>query len=116
MKKEIGQHVVSQVTDLIKAGKAIVFGSDIQDNEYHEILWAQYGLVDTNEIAVIVTCGSKAFAARAQSRLIEPAMATRVWGMDTLDEKLAFELGDKLWESFSEELIQEVDIVRKKKR
>lgn len=113
MTKDIGQHVVAQVTELIKSGKAIVFGSNIPDNEYSEVSWSQYGLIDTNEIAVIVMCGSKAFAARAQSRLVIPAMAERVYGMDPLDEALAFELGDKLWTVFSEELIQEVSLMRR---
>jgi len=113
MTEDIGQHVVAQVTELIKSRKAIAFGSDIPDNEYSEISWSQYGLIDTNEIAVIVRCGSKAFAARAQSRLVMPAMADRVFGMDTLDEALAFELGDKLWKIFSDKLIQEVHLVRK---
>lgn len=106
--KDIGQHVAGQVAELIKTGKAIVFGSDIPDKEHSEIKWFQYGLIDTNEIAVIVRCGSKAFGARAQSRIVMPAMAERIYGMDALDEALAAELGEKLWKVFSDELIQEV--------
>ena len=115
MKKNIGPHVVEQIAELIKAGKAIVFGKVVPDNQYKEVSWSQYGLIDTNEIAVVVTCGSKSYAARAKSRLIVPAMAERVWGMDTLDVTLAFELGDKLWENYSDELIREADHVRKSK-
>jgi hypothetical protein len=113
MKEKIGQHVVAQVNELIKSGKAIVFGSDIPDNEYSEINWSQYGLIDTNEIVVIVRCGGKAFAARDQSRLVIPAMDDRVYGMDSSDEALAFELGEKLWRVFSDELIKEVHHMRK---
>lgn len=114
MTEDIGQHVVAQITELRKAKKVIVFGIDIPNNQYSEIRWSQYGLTETNEIAVMVTCGSKAFAAKAQSMLAIPAMADRVWGLDVLDEKQAFELADKLWASFSDELIHEVELLRRK--
>jgi len=116
MTEDTGQHVVAQITELLKASKVIFFGIDIPDNQYSEILWSQYGLTETNEIAVKVTCGSKAFAAKARSRLQTPAIADRVWGMDVLDETLAFELCDKLWERFSAELIHEVELLRKKNK
>lgn len=116
MTEDIGQHVVAQITELLKANKAIIFGVDIPDNQYSEIHWSQYGLTETNEIAVKVTCGSKAFTARAQSMLAMPPMADRVWGMDALDGKLAFELADKLWESFSDQLLQEVKLLRGKNK
>ena len=108
MPENIGQHVAQQIAEAIKAGKAIIFGADIPDNEYIEIRWSQYGLVDTNEIAVVVTCGSKTFAAVDSSRLDVPVMADRIWGMDVFDVELAADLGDKLWESYSTELLQEV--------
>jgi hypothetical protein len=113
MTEEIGQQVVAQITKLLKEGKVIVFEKDIPDNQYPEILWSTYGLTQTNEIAVLVTCGSKTFAAKAKSRLIMPAMADRVLGIDTLDATHAFELGDKLWERFSDGLVQEVALLRK---
>lgn len=116
MKEDMGQHVAAQITELLKANKAIIFDNDIPDNQYSEIHWSQYGLTETNEIAVKVTCGSKAFAARARSMLAIPAMADRGWGMDAIDEKLAFELADKLWESFSDALLHEVKLIREKNK
>ena len=116
MGKNIGKHVVAEINELLKAKKVIVYGTDMPDNQYSEIRWSQYGLTETNEIAVMVTCGSKAFAAKAQSALQMPVMADRVWGMDVLDEKLAFELADKLWASFSDELIHEAKLIHKKNK
>ncbi len=113
MTKDIGSKVANQVAELIKKEKGIPFGIDIPDKQYSEIRWSQYGLIETNEIAVVVRCGNKAFAARAGSNLVMPAMADRVWGMDVLDEELAFKLGDKLWGSFSEELIREAKLRQK---
>lgn len=110
MNEDIGQHVVGQVVDLIAAGKVISYGVDIPDNQYSKVLWSQYGLMDTNEIAVLVRCGSKVFGARAPSGLIVPPMADRIWGVDVSDQALAFELGDKLWEAYSQELIQEAGL------
>ncbi|HWR59154.1 MAG TPA: hypothetical protein VN328_09725 [Thermodesulfovibrionales bacterium] len=115
-KKNIGKHVVEEIKRLLKANKAIVFGADFADNEYSEIRWSQYGLIENNEVAVMVTCGSKAFAAKAQSALQMPAMADRVWGMDALDEYLASKLGEKLWKSFSDELVREVKLLRRKNK
>src|SRR5271169_1237369 len=113
MAEQMGQHIAQIITKAIKAGKVISFGVDIADNQYKEIRWSQYGLIDTNEIAVMVTCGGKSFAASAPSRLVAPPMADRAWGMDVLDEALVFELGDKLWENFSEQLLKEVDLIRR---
>jgi len=104
---DIGEHVAAVIIDLVKAGKVMPYGVDVPDNEYIEIRWSQYGLIDTNEIAILVSNGNKAFAAKAQSGLIVPPMAERVWGMDVLDQEIAFELGEKLRERFSHELMAE---------
>ncbi len=116
MTKDMGKHIVEQITELLKAKKAIVYGEDLQDNQYSEIRWSQYGLIETNEIAVMVTCGGKAFAAKASSPLQMPPMTDRVWGTDVLDRELSFELGDKLWEKFSSELVREAELLREKNK
>ncbi len=116
MIKDMGEHVVAQITELLKANKAIIYGTDFPDNEYAEIKWSQYGLTETNEIAVMVKCGSRAFAARARSMLEIPVMADRVWGMDVSDRELAFKLADRLWASFSDQLLQEVKLIREKNK
>ncbi len=114
--KNTGKHVAEEIKRLVKANKVIVFGTDLPENQYSEIRWSQYGIIETNEIAVMVKCGSKAFAAKAKSKLAMPQMAERVWGMDVLDEELAFKLADNLWESSSGELIREAKLLRKKKK
>lgn len=116
MKKNIGEHVAAQITELLKAKEVIVYGTDMPDNEYSEIRWSQYGLIETNEVAVMARCGNKTFAAKTRSRLEMPAMADRVWGMDVLDRELSFRLADKLWEKFSSELIREVELLREKNK
>lgn len=110
---DFGHQTTQRITEIIKAGKAIPFKIDIPDIEYAEIRWSLYGLIDTNEIAVLATCGNKSFAASAVSKLTVPVMADRIWGMDVLDQMLADELGNKLWESHSNKLLQEVDRIRK---
>jgi hypothetical protein len=105
-KVDIGEHIAALIIDLVEAGRVVPYGVDVPDNEYDEICWSQYGLIDTNEIAVLVRNGNKVFGAKAQSGLIVPPMADRVWGMDVLDQEIAFELGEKLWARFSEELVQ----------
>ncbi len=116
MAKDIGEHVAEQIADLIKAKKAIVYGENFPDNQYSEVLWSQYGLIETNEIAVMVKCGAKVFAARARSPLEMPPMADRVWGMDVLDRALSFRLADELWKRFSSELIREAELHRRKNK
>ncbi len=116
MKKNIGQHVVKEINDLLKVNKVIVYGTDMSDNEYSEIHWSQYGLIETNEVAVMVKCGSKAFAAKVRSALEVPPMADRIFGMDVLDRELSFKLADKIWERFAEELIREAELLREKKK
>ncbi len=116
MTKDMGKHVVGQITELLKTKKVIVYGKDFPDDQYSEIRWSQYGLIGTNEIAVVVKCGAKVFAAKARSPLEMPPMADRVWGMDVLDRGLSFRLADELWEKFSSELIREVELYRKKNK
>lgn len=114
MTNDIGKHVVEQITELLRTKKVIIYGEDFPDNQYSEIRWSQYGLTETNEIAVMVKCGAIAIAAKARSPLLTPAMVDRVWGMDVLDRQLSFKLADKIWESFSDELIREAELLRKK--
>ncbi len=116
MTENMGEHVVTEIAELIREKKAIVYGEDFQDNQYSEIRWSQYGLIETNEIAVMAKCGAKAFAARARSPLQAPPMADRVFGMDVLDRELSFALADKIWERFSGELIREAELLREKSK
>jgi hypothetical protein len=115
MGKNIGERIVEEITEHLKTKKVIVYGKDLPDNQYGEIRWSQYGLIETNEIAVMVKCGTKAFAAKAGSPLQMPPLADRIWGMDVLDRELSFKLADRIWEMFSDELIREAELLREKK-
>jgi hypothetical protein len=116
MEENIGEGVVEEITELLKAKRVIVYGEDLPDNQYSEIRWSQYGLIEINEIAVMAKCGTKAFAAKAGSPLRMPPLADRIWGMDVLDRELSFKLADRIWEMFSDELIREAELLREKKK
>lgn len=92
---------LSTINAAIEQKRAIPYGVDMPDKEMPQVLWSQYGLIDTNEIAVIVRCGTEVHALKAPSELIHPSMADRIFGIDSIDAELSGRLADELWSKFS---------------
>jgi hypothetical protein len=84
------------------------------DKQYPEVTWDQYGIVPTNEVAVVGRCGSAVYFAKAPSYLLVPGMADRIFGTDVADQQLGHELADRLWERHGAELI--VQAMRRRER
>lgn len=94
--------VMLRLNEAKAAGKAILFGEDLQDKEHAEVTWTQYGLMDSNEVVVVARYRGRSFAIAGPSPLFHPAMADRVFGIDAADEQYAFELSERLWSDLQE--------------
>ena len=82
------------------------------DKQYPEVTWVQYGIVPTNQVAVIASCGPAKFFAMAPSPLLWPGMADRIFGTDVADLQLGQALADHLWDRHGAELMAEALRVR----
>lgn len=96
--------VVTRVIEALERKRAITFGDEAPDNEFPEIKWQCYGLIDSNEVAVIARCGELKLGICRESYLIHPPMADRIFGMDVADDQLVAELSEELWKQKHEEL------------
>ena len=97
MDVETSDQVLSRLAQAKADMKAICFGEGMRDKEQPEVMWSQYGLIDTNEIVVIARYCALEFAIVGPSPLIYPAMADRIFGMDLADMDFALSLADRLW-------------------
>jgi hypothetical protein len=89
----------------IAHGEAIPQAESCPDKQFPEVTWDQYGIVPTNEVVVVASCGPVRFFASAPSLLLVPVMADRIFGTDVADQLLGHELGDALWERHAAALI-----------
>jgi hypothetical protein len=96
--------VVTRVTEALERKRAITFGDESPDNEFPEIKWQCYGLIDSNEVAVIARCGDLQLGICRESYLLHPPMADRIFGMDVADDQLVAELSEELWNQRHEQL------------
>lgn len=98
---------VMKVREALESNKAISFGPPIADKEHPEIMWQCYGLVTSNEVAVIARCGELEIGACRESGLLYPHMADRIFGMDVADQDLALQLSEAIWSRDGERLLEE---------
>lgn len=84
---------------------SIKFHIDVPDKDYPEIKWSIYGLPKTNEIAVMVKAKNLVFYIAAQSNLYSPHMSNRIFGLEVVDQDLADDLSNKLWDSKKTDLL-----------
>ena len=103
--KEPTDPVVAAVRKALESNQAITFGPPAEDKEHPQITWQCYGLIATNEIAVIARCQELEIGACQESTLLYPVMAERVFGMDLNDEELAFRMADEIWAQHGERLL-----------
>ena len=116
MTSEVGPDQAARILTAHRAHNAIRFHDGFADKDVPEVSWSTYGLIETNEVGVIVQCGRLCFGALAHSSLVHPAMADRLFGIDVADEQLALKLSEELWAAFSSELTEEADRARTSKR
>ena len=78
----------------------------LEDIQYPYIKWYVYGLIDTQEILVVIMNenNNNVFYKVEQSPVIWPHMRNRVWGIDVDDDKLAKKMSLELWEENKEKL------------
>lgn len=91
---------------LLQANGCIVYHNELPDPEFPTVKCSIYGAPKTNELFVRLTNGVVGFVAVAQSPVVFPVMADRIFGLDVLDHAVAFELADLLWEAHRGELIE----------
>jgi hypothetical protein len=107
--------VVTQVDNAQLLGRAIQFCEESPDNEHPEIKWQIFGLVDTNEVAVIAKCGEFKIGISEQSWLLHPSMADRIFGIDEADLQLSHKLTHDLWAANSSHLVELATVIRSRK-
>ncbi len=112
MNQDESQAVIAKIDDAVARGRAIKFCEQTPDNQFPEISWQIFGLIETNEVAVVARCGELRLAVSRESGLLYPAMADRMFGIDVADQELAMQLSDELWARESEKLMSEVNRVR----
>jgi hypothetical protein len=95
----------AQLAKLLQTNGYIVYHDRIPDREFPHVKCSIFGALKTNELFVRVENGKLAYVAVAPSPLDFPVMADRVFGLDVLDEKVAFGLADQLWEQHKADLI-----------
>jgi hypothetical protein len=98
--------VVSQIANALQKGRAIKFCEESPDNELPKIKWQIFGLIDTNEVAVIARCGEFKVGISEASWLLHPSMADRIFGIDQADLPLAHKLTHELWIKNSKKLVE----------
>lgn len=108
----IGPFSDSALEGYIARDEVIPQAESCPDKQYPEVTWDQYGIIPTNEVAVVGRCGPVKFLATAPSNLVMPAMADRIFGTDVADLQLGHALADQLWEHHGAELIAEALRVR----
>ncbi|WP_043765390.1 hypothetical protein [Algiphilus aromaticivorans] len=89
----------------IARGEVIPQAESCPDKQVPEVTWDQYGVVPTDEVAVVARCGPARFFAKAQSYLLVPPMADRIFGLDVDDQRLGHELAEYLWGQYGAELM-----------
>jgi len=99
------KNVATMVRAAVQSKQAITFGPPAEDKEHPEITWQCYGLIPSNEIAVIARCGDVEIGACRKSPLLVPVMADRIFGMDVADEEVAMRLSEEIWSSHAEQLL-----------
>ena len=62
-------------------------------------------MTEINELFVKLTNGTVTFVEAIESPLLSPPMADRIFGMDVLDNAVAFNLADQMWEKHKAALI-----------
>lgn len=103
------ESVVQRVLQARESNQAITYCDESPDNEYPEIKWQFFGLIQTNEIATVARCGQFVVAACCKSPLLFPPMADRIFGVDVSDMQAALELGNEIWKHHREELLEAVE-------
>jgi len=92
---------------ILQSNTCIVYHDRIPDREFPHVKCSIYGASKTNELFVKLENGTVSFVGVALSLLVSPAMADRIFGLDVLDQEVAFGLAEKLWERYKAELILE---------
>ncbi|WP_292999922.1 hypothetical protein [Nevskia sp.] len=112
MSNESPEEIAVRVRTALIDEAASDYGSDFKDKEYPEIVWSMYGLLRTNEIAVIAEVGSLKLGMARVSSVVWPAMIDRIFGVDIEDRNLALWLSKELWDVRSNQLVTEAMRVR----
>jgi len=115
MNSDIRDTVVRRVDEALASSRAIAYCDESPDNEHPEITWQIFGLMDTNEIAVVARCGELRVGICRESGLVYPGMADRIFGIDVSDQQLAMQLCSELWDAASERLTDEAIRLRSRK-
>jgi hypothetical protein len=99
-----GEFSGSELERYIARGEVIPQAESCPDKLVPEMVWDQYGIVPTNEVAVVASCGPVRYFASAPSLLLVPVMADRAFGTDAADQQLGHQLADALWERHGQAL------------
>lgn len=104
----VGNGLVNSIQAALKAGRAIDYGQT-PDPRYAEVLWQTVALQadqGPRELAVIVSVGQRAYAAKAEAPIQYGLSVSRAFGINALEEALAQELQSQLWNEHGWRLVQ----------
>lgn len=96
-----------RLDQVLQSNTCIVYHDCIPDREFPHVKCSIYGAPKTNELFVRVENANVAFVGVTPSLLMYPAMSDRIFGLDVLDQEVAFGLAEELWERHKAELIRE---------
>jgi len=97
--------VAERLVQLLLARRTIPYHENIPDPEYRSVTCSIYGAPETNELFVKLTNGTVTFVEAIESPLLAPPMADRIFGIDVLDNAVASNLADQMWEKHKDALI-----------
>lgn len=96
---DVEQPTEIRLARLLQAKACIVYHEDLPDREFPTVRCSIYGAPKTNELFVKLTNGSVTFVEAVESGVLFPPMADRIFGMDVLDQQIAFSLAERMWEN-----------------
>ncbi|MBK9989881.1 MAG: hypothetical protein IPP19_03845 [Verrucomicrobia bacterium] len=103
---DVGAPAEVRLARLIQAKGCIIYHEDIPDREYPQVRCSIYGAPKTNELFVRLTNGLITVVETAESGVLFPPMADRIFGMDVLDHQIAFGLAERMWETHKTVLLR----------
>lgn len=104
MTKDESDRIVARLQGHFDNKEVIEYDRDRPDKFAPGVFWSSYGVIPTNEIAVVAKAHGMTFAAVAGSGLLYPAMIDRIFGMDFMDRDLCNRLADELWKLVEQHL------------
>lgn len=99
------QRAAHAIHSAAQNGRAVVYSKTL-DSKHNGITWTVYGLLDTNEIAVVASIDKFSVGITAESAILVPQIKDRpTIKLSRQDESVMTTLVGKLWDTCGESLV-----------